>query len=56
MERDLTISTRECEDRAVTECSVQAVPGLCPEVKIVNRCEVEEDCQMFSCNSAPEMR
>ena len=21
----------------MTECSVQAVPGLCPEVKIVNR-------------------
>ena len=53
---NITVLFRECEDRKVRECSLETVAGLCADMKIVNKCEPLQDCDMFSCKSAPDTR
>ena len=40
----------------VSECSLETVDGLCTEMKIVEKCSPQEDCDMFSCKSVPDTR
>ena len=47
---------RECEDRKVRECRLEVVSGLCADMKIVQKCQPVEDCDMFSCKSLPDSR
>ena len=52
----LTVLFRECEERMVSECSLETVEGLCTDMKIVEKCSPLEDCDMFSCKSVPDTR
>ena len=47
---------RECEERKVRECRLEVVSGLCADMKIVQKCQPVEDCDMFSCKSLPDTR